>query len=577
MAMQDQTSAVQPTARLQDVPVQPTARFTDWQAVCVIFGLWRRQGVRLVVGVLLALAALACGLALMQVSGLRLAGCVLGEVVVTTALLRWVGVGRVTLRYAERLFAHDAMFRALADLRVWFFHSLAHGAAAGLGFRRAGDMLSRLVSDIGALDGLYLRIVVPLVCAGLTFPALLVIVGRQSLVLGVAVGVLFACASFLVPWLIARSGQKAADQAAHLLAHLRISVLDLVGGLREIRAFGAEGRMLARVQAADAALLQGQMAVARRAAFANALAFLFGQIAVFMVLLAIGGILLPKVGALEGVSILFLTVAAFESAVTLTRAGLQAGIMGVSARRVVEMAVQPAAANAQVTHEYAPVDTSIRLNNVRFRWADDRPWVLKGLTLDIPAGARVAILGPSGTGKSSLAALLLRAASPQEGQICLGGEDITTIRPDAVRSKMAWLSQATHLFDDTIRANLLLGRPDASEDDLWKALDQAAVSDVVRSLPEGLDTWVGEGGIRLSGGQGRRIALARTLLAPAPILILDEPATGLDAQTEQDFLRTLNTVTEGRTVILIAHRLTGVEKLDRIWRLSDGVAKAAAA
>jgi ATP-binding cassette subfamily C protein CydC len=142
---------------------------------------------------------------------------------------------------------------------------------------------------------------------------------------------------------------------------------------------------------------------------------------------------------------------------------------------------------------------------------------------------------------------------------------------------MAWLSQATHLFDDTIRANLLLGRPDASEDDLWKALDQAAVSDVVRSLPEGLDTWVGEGGIRLSGGQGRRIALARTLLAPAPILILDEPATGLDAQTEQDFLRTLNTVTEGRTVILIAHRLTGVEKLDRIWRLSDGVAKAAAA
>ncbi|MCI1698878.1 MAG: thiol reductant ABC exporter subunit CydC [Acetobacter sp.] len=562
---------------MHTMPVQPTARFTDWQAVCVIFGLWRRQGVRLVAGALLALAALACGLALMQVSGLRLAGCVLGEVVVTTALLRWVGVGRVTLRYAERLFAHDAMFRALADLRVWFFQSLAHGAAAGLGFRRAGDMLSRLVSDIGALDGLYLRIVVPLVCAGLTFPALLVIVGRQSLVLGVAVGVLFACSSFLVPWLIARSGQKAADQAAHLLAHLRISVLDLVGGLREIRAFGAEGRMLARVQAADAALLQGQMAVARRAAFANALAFLFGQSAVFMVLLAIGGILLPRIGALEGVSILFLTVAAFESAVTLTRAGLQAGIMGVSARRVVEMAVQPAAANTQVMHENAPADTSIRLNNVRFRWAEDRPWVLKGLTLDIPAGARVAILGPSGIGKSSLAALLLRAASPQEGHIYLGGEDIATIRPDAVRSKMAWLSQATHLFDDTIRANLLLGRPDASEDDLWKALDQAAVSDVVRALPEGLDTWVGEGGIRLSGGQGRRIALARTLLAPAPILILDEPATGLDAQTEQEFLRTLNTVSEGRTVILIAHRLTGVEKLDRIWRLSEGVAKAAAA
>ena len=577
MALQDRTGAGQ-TGMQQNAPsMQVPARFTDWQAICVIFRLWRRQGVRLVAGAVLALAALACGLALMQVSGLRLAGCVLGELVITTVVLRWVGAGRVTLRYAERLFAHDAMFRALADLRVWFFHSLAHGAAAGLGFRRAGDMLSRLVSDIGALDGLYLRIVVPLAGACLTFPALLVIVGRQSLVLGLAVGLLFACASFVVPWMIARSGQKAAEQAAHLLAHLRICVLDLVGGLREIRAFGAEGRMLARVQAADAALLQEQMGVARRAAFANALAFVFGQIAIFMVLLAIGGIMLPRVGALEGVSILFLTVAAFESAITLTRAGLQAGIMGVSARRVVEMAAQPGAANPQVPQQDAPVDTSIRLESVHFRWAADRPWVLKGLTLDIPAGARVAILGPSGTGKSSLAALLLRAASPQAGRILLGGEDITTLRPDSVRTKMAWLSQATHLFDDTIRANLLLGRPDASEDDLWKALDQAAVSDVVRALPEGLDTWVGEGGLRLSGGQGRRIALARTLLAPAPILILDEPATGLDAQTEQEFLRTLNTVSEGRTVILIAHRLTGVEKLDRIWRLSDGVAKAAAA
>lgn len=577
MTTQEHDVAAPLHGQANGVTAHTPPRFTDWQAICVIFRLWRRQGARLVVGVLLALAALACGLALMQASGLRLAGCVLGGLVVTTALLRWIGSGRVLLRYAERLFAHDAMFRALADLRVWFFHSLAHGAAAGLGFRRAGDMLSRLVSDIGALDGLYLRIVVPLAGACLTFPALLVIVGRQSLVLGLSVGVLFACASFLVPWLIARSGHKAADQAAHLLAHLRISVLDLVGGLREIRAFGAEGRMLARVQAADAALLQGQMALARRAALANALAFLFGQIAVFMVLLAVGGIMLPKLHALEGVSILFLTVAAFESAVTLTRAGLQAGIMGASARRVVDMAVQPAGANAQAAQKEAPASTDIRLDNVHFRWAEDRPWVLKGLTLDIPAGSRVAILGPSGAGKSSLAALLLRAATPQEGKIFLGGEDITTIRPDAVRGKMAWLSQATHLFDDTIRANLLLGRPDASEEDLWRALDQAAVSDVVRNLPEGLDTWLGEAGIRLSGGQGRRIALARTLLAPAPILILDEPATGLDAQTEQEFLRTLNTVTEGRTVILIAHRLTGVEKLDRIWRLSDGLAKAAAA
>lgn len=554
-----------------------TPALTDRQAILRILSLWHRQAPRLIIGAMLALIALCLGLVLMQASGLRLASSVLGEVVITTALLRWIGGGRVILRYAERLFAHDAMFRALADLRVWFFHSLAQGAAAGLGFRRAGDMLSRLVSDIGTLDGLYLRILVPFACACLTLPILVIQLGRQSVVLGVLVGVLFACSAFLVPYLIAKSGRAEGERLGKNLAALRIGVLDLVGGLREIRAFGAEGRILSHVQADDAALLAGQMRLARRAAYANASAFLCGQAAIFLVLLAAAGAFSLHISALAAVGILFLTVAAFESAGALTRAGLQAGVMGAAARRVVEVAASTPNATQIAAQTDAPEDTHIHLEGVKFRWAPDRPLVFDGLTLDIPAGARVAILGPSGVGKSSLAALLLKAAVPEAGSITLGGEEIFHIKADSLRRRMAWLSQATHLFDDSIRANLLLGRPDATEDDLWKALEEAAVADVVKTLPDGLDTWLGEGGIKLSGGQGRRIALARTLLTQAPILILDEPATGLDAQTEQDFLRTLNTVTEGRTVILIAHRLTGVETLDRIWRLSGGVATAAAA
>ncbi|GAN69036.1 thiol reductant ABC exporter subunit CydC [Acetobacter orleanensis] len=554
-----------------------TRALTDCQAVLRILRLWQRQAPRLIIGVMLALIALCLGLVLMQASGLRLASSVLGEVVITTALLRWLGIGRVVLRYAERLFAHDAMFRALADLRVWFFHSLAEGAAAGLGFRRAGDMLSRLVSDIGTLDGLYLRILLPFACACLTLPVLVVQLGQQSVLLGTLVGVLFACSAFVVPYLIARSSRAEGERLAKNLAALRIGVLDLVGGLREIRAFGAEGRILAHVQADDAALLAGQMKLARRAAYANASAFLCGQAAIFLVLLAAAGAFSLHLSALAAVGTLFLTVAAFESAGALTRAGLQAGVMGAAARRVVEVAGHAPTASHNKALIEAPADTHIHLEGVTFRWAPDRPLVFDGLTLDIPAGSRVAILGPSGVGKSSLAALLLKAATPEAGTITLGGKDIADIRAESLRQRMAWLSQATHLFDDSIRANLLLGRPDATEEDLWKALEDAAVADVVRTLPDGLDTWLGEGGIKLSGGQGRRIALARTLLTQAPILILDEPATGLDAQTEQDFLRTLNTVTEGRTVILIAHRLTGVETLDRIWRLSGGVAAAAAA
>ena len=214
---------------------------------------------------------------------------------------------------------------------------------------------------------------------------------------------------------------------------------------------------------------------------------------------------------------------------------------------------------------------------MHFRWQPDRPPVFDGLTLDVPAGARVALLGPSGVGKSTLSALLLKVAAPQSGRILLGGTDIAELPADVRARRIGWLSQSTHLFDDTIRANLLLARPDAEDADLWAALDAAQMGDAVRALPDGLETWVGEGGTRFSGGQGRRLALARALLSPAPILILDEPCAGLDADTERDFLTTLNEVAEGRTVILIAHRLIGVERLDRIWRLSGGKAVAAAA
>jgi ATP-binding cassette, subfamily C, bacterial CydC len=218
----------------------------------------------------------------------------------------------------------------------------------------------------------------------------------------------------------------------------------------------------------------------------------------------------------------------------------------------------------------------VRFEAVGFGWRADAP-VFDGLTLDIPAGARVAVLGPSGAGKSTLAALLLKLAAPQTGRISLGGTDLAALSAADLRSRVGWLAQATHLFDDTVRQNLLLAKPDATDDEVWDALERARVADVVRGLPDGLDAWLGEAGAHLSGGQGRRIALARALLSTAPILILDEPAAGLDAETERAFYTTLNETLAGRTVILIAHRLTGVERLDRIYRLSGGKAVAAAA
>jgi len=223
-----------------------------------------------------------------------------------------------------------------------------------------------------------------------------------------------------------------------------------------------------------------------------------------------------------------------------------------------------------------PAGYALRFEAVHFRWLPERPLVFDGLSLEVPQGARVALLGASGAGKSTLAALALKVAAPQQGRVLLGNVDLASLAAADVRRHIAWLSQATHLFDDTIGANLLLARPNADSEALWAALDAARIGEMVRALPHRLDTWVGEGGARFSGGQARRLVLARALLSPAPVLILDEPCAGLDAETERAFLDTLNDVTEGRSVILITHRLTGVERLDRIWRLAAGKAVAAA-
>jgi ATP-binding cassette subfamily C protein CydC len=260
----------------------------------------------------------------------------------------------------------------------------------------------------------------------------------------------------------------------------------------------------------------------------------------------------------------------------LTRSGALAGYASAAARRVLEAADAPVPVPDPADPAAMPAGTALRFDAVEFRWQPDRPPVFEGLTLDIPPGARVALLGPSGTGKSTLAALALKVVAPRSGQVRLGGADIATLPAALVRARIGWLGQATHLFDDTIRANLLLAKADADEAALWGALDAARIGDVVRALPDRLDTWAGEGGTRFSAGQGRRLALARALLSPAPILILDEPCAGLDAQTEREFLETLNETASGRTVILITHRLTGVERLDRIFRLSAGKAVAAA-
>ncbi|MCW3473986.1 thiol reductant ABC exporter subunit CydC [Limobrevibacterium gyesilva] len=534
-----------------------------------IVALWRGRAARLAVGALVSVAALGAAVALMTLSAALVAGLAAGVVLTGAAALQALGPARVVLRYLERLATHDAMFRALTDLRVWFFRGLSARAAGGLGFRRAGDVLARLVNDVEALDGIYLRILVPLAGAAVLLPALLWLIGREDPLLALAVGALFALAAFVLPLLAARTTAAAGARLSAAVAALRVAALDTLTGLREVRAFGAEGRMLSLVQAREAALLAAQHELSGRAAWAGAGAFLCGQAAILAVLLAAG--VSPA-----GAAIAFLAVSAFEAVALLPRAGVLAGHAAAAAARVLEAAEGPVDLPDPPAPAPLPRGSALRFEGVHFRWQPDRPPVFDGLTLEIPERSRVALIGPSGIGKSTLAALALKVVAPQQGCVRLGGTDLAELAAADVRQRIGWLSQATHLFDDTIRANLALARPDADEAAMWAALEAARIADVVRTLPDGLDSWVGEGGARFSGGQGRRLALARTLLSPAPVLILDEPCAGLDADTERAFFQTLNDAAADRTIVLIAHRLTGVERLDRIWRLSAGRAVAAA-
>jgi ATP-binding cassette subfamily C protein CydC len=535
-----------------------------------ITSLWLQQPSYLALGAGLAFAALVAGIALMANAGHYTAIAVIGGALAVPVALQLTGAARVIFRYTERLVSHDAMFRALTRVRLWFFRGLAQSAAGGLGFRRAGDVLARLVNDVEALDGIYLRVLVPGLAAALLFPILIFVLWRDNFLALLAV-IPFLFMVVFLPFRAARLAQANAHEAATAMASLRNAAIDALTGLREVKIFGAESRMIALVTGREKTLIDAQRNLAVQVSRLNMAGFLAAQAAILWVLLA--GLAAPPVAAIVAV---FVLTAAFEAVQSMPRAGVLFGQSRAAAALVVAAAQAAPDVPDPIAPAPMPVSQALTFEHVSFRYAQTLPYVFENLSLQLPAGTRTAILGPSGAGKSTIAALLLKLHAPTAGRIRLGSADLASLPAEAVRAKIAYLSQSTHLFADTIRNNLLLCDLAADDAKLWAALDAAQLAETIRALPEGLSTWIGEGGNTLSGGQGRRLALARTLLSSAPILILDEPCAGLDLATETAFYETLNTAAPGRTILLIAHRLTGMEKLDRIWRLAGGTLMPAA-
>ncbi|WP_093655529.1 thiol reductant ABC exporter subunit CydD [Streptomyces wuyuanensis] len=531
---------------------------------------------RLVLALVLGSLALGSAVGLMAVSGWLISRAseqppVLYLMVAVTAT-RAFGIGRAVFRYAERLVSHDAVLRMLADLRVGVYRRLERIAPAGLRRTRRGDLLSRLVADVDALQDYWLRWTLP---AGAALVVGAASVGFTAWLLpeaGAVLAVGLLAAGVAVPLLSGAVARRAERRLAPARGALAAQVVDLLRGTGELTVTGALARRTAAVREADRALTR----IASRAAAATALGGGLSAVAcgLTVVFVAYAGVMAVHSGRVEGVelAVVVLTpLAAFEAVVGLPLAVQYRQRVKRSAQRVFEVLDAPVPVSEPVEPAPAPASAfPLEVRGLSVRHFGARQDALSGFDLTLTAGRRVAVVGASGSGKTTLAQALLRFLDVRSGTYTVGGTDATALDGDTVRRCVGLCAQDAHLFDSSIRENLRLARTGASEEELRAALAAARLLDWTDGLPDGLDTLVGEHGAQLSGGQRQRLALARALLADFPVLLLDEPAEHLDLATADALTADLLAATEGRTTVLITHRLRGLDAVDEVVVLDEG-------
>ncbi|MGW0389436.1 thiol reductant ABC exporter subunit CydD [Streptomyces sp. NPDC003042] len=541
--------------------------------VRAVAAAWRG---RFRLGLLLGALAVGCSVGLMAVSGWLISRAseqppVLYLMVAVTAT-RAFGMGRAVFRYAERLVSHDAVLRMLADLRVSVYRRLERIAPAGLREQRRGDLLSRLVADADALQDYWLRWLLPvgtavLVGAGsVAFTAWLLPEAGAALAVGLLV------AGIVVPLISGGCARRAERRLAPARGELATRVADLLTGTAELTVAGALADRKARARESDSVLTS----IASRGAAATGLgsglsALVCGLTVVFAALAGAGAVADGRLSGVAMAVVVLTPLAAFEAVTGLPLAVQYRQRVRRSAERVYEVIDAPVPVAEPAEAQEAPASPfPLRLTGLAARHGGQERDALHGIDLTLEAGRRVAVVGPSGSGKTTLAQVLLRFLDRREGTYTLGGTDVRGLDSDDVRRVVGLCAQDAHIFDSSLRENLRLARTGANEAQLREALAAARLLEWAEGLPDGLDTLVGEHGERISGGQRQRLALARALLADFPVLVLDEPAEHLDLATADALTADLLAATEGRTTVLITHRLAGLQAVDEVLVLDGG-------
>ena len=478
---------------------------------------------------------------------------------------------RIAARYAERIISHDTTFRILKTLRVWFYESIEPIAPACLYRYRSGEILNRLVSDIDALDNLYIRILSPAVSAIMIVISLGVFLGIFDFFLSAAACTILIIAVVFVPITASAVAMGIGKNSAEIFGILRIHIIEGLQGLTDLIVFGAMDKHLEQLANYQLQLMRFQQRMSHIRGLINASISFLSGCAVWVVLYM--GTFMVESGKLPGEFLACLALAAwaaFEAAIPLAHAFQHLGRTREASERIHEItSILPSVTFKEKSGSY-PETFDIEFENIRFHYFPDSEPVIDGFTFRIPHGCRAALVGETGCGKSTMVHLLARTWDPTEGRILIGGKDLKDFTECELRKTITVISQQAHIFNGTVADNLKIARPDAGVSELFQALESVHLSDFVRSLPDGLNTWVGESGQRISGGQARRLALARAVLHDAPVWVLDEPTEGLDKITEKEVIQSLLKYAERRTMLIITHRLIDFQRMDQVAVMDKG-------
>ncbi|NOI24711.1 heme ABC transporter ATP-binding protein/permease CydC [Vibrio mediterranei] len=539
--------------------------------------LYKKHWFGLSLGMLLSFATLFASIGLLTLSGWFISAAAVAGLTIARetfnymlpgAGVRGAAMARTAGRWGERVVSHNATFKLLTDLRIFFFTKLAPlipGKAVNI---RDADMLNRLVADVDAMDHVYLRLVSPIIVGVFSILCLTAVLCWFDMTLGLTLGAILMLLLITWPIVFYRLGSKNGEALTLNKAELRIRTLDWLQGYSELTLFGAESRYRKAIVTAQDKLITNQLVHAKISGMAQGLLILAnGWLLILMLWLAADGVGGNQPDPLIAL-MAFATMASFELLMPIAGAFQYLGQTLTSAKRLNEVIL----ATPEVTFPDEPVthsnEYSIDIDHVCFSYPDANEKALRDVSLSVKSGHRLAIVGQTGSGKSTLLQLISRYWDVDQGTITLAGAQIQNWSEGQLREATSIVSQKVDILNGTLRDNLSMAKPSASDEELIAALDKVDLAHLAED--NGLDAWLGDGGRQLSGGEKRRLGIARALLHDAPILLLDEPTEGLDKKTEQQIMQLFDQHFNGKTVIFITHRLVHLETFDAICLLEDG-------